>query len=140
MARYDESDLLLTDDGDILINERGDFALVDKNDYVSQSVRNRVVSSDPEWSDHVADDICANMEDMIGMPNNPDTAKMGIERISDSLTRYGLVDRGDMYIRPVPISRYILSYFVFIKTPYDDKTVGFEIQLNLETGVAVRSG
>jgi hypothetical protein len=141
MARYDDSDLMFTDDGDIVINERGDFALVNKNEYVEQTSRDLLRTSDPDWQDYDVNitEIGANMEDLIGMPNNPDTAKMGIDRISAALTRYSLVNREDIFIKPVPLSRYIIMFFVFIKTPHEETPIGFQISFNLESGVTVRS-
>lgn len=138
MARYDESDLMFSEEGDLVITDRGDFSLVNKNPYVEQSARHRVRTSDPDWYDPDTNEIGANLEDLIGFPNNPDTARQGIDRISDSLTKGGLIDRQDILIKPVPISRYMIAFFVFIQTPHEGTSIGFQIMFNLETGVTVR--
>lgn len=139
MARYDESDLMFSVDGDLVITERGDFALVNKNPYVEQSARHRIRTSDPDWFDPDTTEIGANLEDLIGMPNNRETALLSIERITNCLTQHGLIDKQDIYIRPVPLSRYIIALFVFIQTPHDGESIGFQITFNLETGVTIRS-
>lgn len=139
MARYDESDLMFSADGDLVITDRGDFALVNKNPYVEQSARHRIRTSDPDWFDPDTTDIGANLEDLIGMPNNRETALLSIERITACLTQNGLIDTQDIYIRPVPLSRYVIALFVFIQTPHDGASIGFQITFNLETGVTIRS-
>lgn len=139
MARYDESDLMFTEDGDFAIGERGDFLLVDKNEYVAQSARHRIRTSDPDWFDHEVEEIGANLEDLIGMGNNPETARLGIERITNSLTNTSLIDRQDLLIKPIPLSRYMISFFVFITTPFEENPIGFQIMFNLENGVTIRS-
>lgn len=138
MARYDESDLMFSIDGDLVISDTGDLSLVNKNEYIEQSARHRVRTSDPDWFDPNMQDIGANLEDLIGMPNNPETARLAIERVTDSLTGGGLIDKQDIYIRPVPVSRYIIALFLFIQTPFEGKPIGFHITFNLETGVTVR--
>lgn len=139
IARYDESDFMFSEDGDLVIGERGDFLLVDKNEYIAQSSRHRIRTSDPDWFDHEVKEIGANLEDLIGMGNNPDTARLGIERITDCLTKTSLIDREDLLIKPVPLSRYVITFFVFITTPFAGEPIGFQIIFNLENGVVVRS-
>jgi hypothetical protein len=139
MARYDGVDLKLSEDGD-LVFEHGDIALVRKQEFVAQSSRNRIKTSDPDWYDYKIDNIGANLEDLLGMPNNPDTARLGIDKIREALTSDGLIDGEDVYIRPVPIGRYVIGFFVFIRTEYDGQPLQFEILLNLESGVIIKDG
>lgn len=141
MARYDGTDLKLTPDGDLAI-ERGDLATVTKQQYIAQSARNRIKITDPEWVDYQIDAIGANLEDLIGLPNSPETASLGVEKIGDCLTKDGLLDTDDIYVRPVPVSRSVLVFYVFIRIPvneFEDETLGFEVLFNLETGLTIRS-
>ena len=138
MARYDGTDLRLSEDGDLVI-ERGDLSTVTKQEFITQSARNRVKISDPDWYDYAIENIGANLEDLLGKPNNPDTARQGIEKIGEALTRDGLIDGEDLYIRPVPIGRYVIGFFVFIRTDDVAKPLFFEVLFNLESGLTIRS-
>lgn len=137
MARYDGTDLRLTEDGDLVI-ERGDLSTVTKQEFVSQTARNRLKTSDPDWFDHVVDHIGANLEDLLGMPNNPDTARLGIDKIGEVLTKDGLIDTDDLYIKPVPVGRYVIGFFVFIRVDDVGKPLFFEVLFNLDTGLTLR--
>lgn len=137
MAKYNLSDLQLTEDGDFVI-ENNDLALVRKQKYVIQSVRNRLKVSDPDWWDYQLSQIGANLEDIQGMPNNPDTAKLGIKLIGKSLTQDGLIDQEDLYIQPTPINKDVILFFIYVNQEYEGKPIGFEVAFNLHTGLAVR--
>jgi hypothetical protein len=137
MAKYDKVDLKLTEDGDLVI-EKGDLALVRKQEFINQSARNRVKTNDPEWPDYQGIAIGANFEDLRGKPNTIETAREGVEKLTDCLTRDGLIDPEDLYIQPVPIDRKTIVFFVFINSPYEAEPTGFQVKLNLDTGVAIR--
>lgn len=139
MGRYDGSDLMFTEDGDIVIGENGDFALVHDRQFVEQSSRNRLKVSDPDWFDFDMQEIGANLEDLIGRPNSIETAREGVERISKALTRNDLISREDLYIRPVPLTKYVIQFFVYIQTSQEGDPIGFAVSFNLESGVAIRS-
>jgi hypothetical protein len=139
MAKYSGMDLKLTADGDLVIGS-GDLAIVQKQEYIAQSARNRIRIADPEWIDYQIDEIGANLEDLNGLPNNPETASLGVQKIGTCLTKDGLLDVKDVYIRPVPVSRSIIAFYVFIRIPGADAgTLGFEVLFNLETGLTIRS-
>lgn len=137
MARYDGTDLRLTEDGDLVI-ERGDLSTVTKQEFVKQTARNRIKTSDPDWYDYIIDEIGANLEDLLGRPNNPETARLGIEKIGEALTKDGLVDTDDIYIKPVPVGRYVIGFFIFIRVDDVGQPLFFEVLFNLDTGLTVR--
>ncbi len=139
MSRYEGSDLRFSDEGDLVITSDGDFDLVHKKEFIEQSSRHRMRTSDPDWFDYDVSDIGANLEDLIGWPNNPDTAREGISRIMSCLTKDGLISHDDIYIRPVPIEKYVLVFFIFIDIEQGESPITFNIMFNLETGIVVRS-
>lgn len=138
MAKYDKVDLGLSEDGDLILSD-GDFLLAQNQGYVIQSVRNRIRTSDPEWIDYIETDIGANMEDLRGLPNTPETAQLGAQAIGKALTRDGLIDGEDIYIKPTPISKDVLIFFVFINLENNGQPIGFEVSLNLHSGIEIRS-
>ncbi len=100
-----------------------------------QTIKIRLISSDPDVPDIKEKDFCANLEDLIGLPNTIETAKIGVDQITRSLTHDQLVSFEDLYVRPVPLSQSMITFYVLVK---DDNTViSFEAQLNLEEGVTI---
>lgn len=137
MGKYDYTDLELTPEGDLNIVD-GDFRLVRNQEYVAQTVKHRIKINDPEWYDHEIELIGSNLEDLRGKPNTFETAQEGVKRISQSLTRDSLIDSDDLFIKPVPLSKDILLFFVYINIELDGKPIGFEVNFNLSSGQTVR--
>ncbi len=137
MAKYDKTDLALSSDGDLVI-EKGDFKVARKQEYINQSIYNRVRSNDPDWYDYTGREICANLEDLRGKPNSVETATEGARRISNCITKHGLVDVDDLYIEPTPMSKAEIVFFVFVNLPYNATPIGFEILMNLDSGAKIR--
>lgn len=94
--------------------------------------------NDPDWNDYKVEEIGANLEDLIGLPNTVETAKEGVRRITSCLIKDGLLDRNDLFIKPVPINKYTIAYFVYMNVGNGDP-IGFELHFNLENGVVLRS-
>jgi hypothetical protein len=58
--------------------------------------------------------------------------------ITTALTRDGLIDTEDLYIKPVPMDRDTLVFFVFINSPWDSDPLGFEVTFGLNSGVSIK--
>ena len=141
-------DLYMTEDGDISLepisyynfdnevheNPRRIREIADKESMM-QTVRVRLMSSDPDVPDIKYTDFCANLEDLIGMPNTVETANLGIDMITRSLTFDNLVAKNDLYVRPTPTNNTEIAFFVLIKDEKD--VIVFEVLLNLEDGVRI---
>lgn len=139
MARTNVSDLMLTEDGDLFVDVKtNDLAVVQKQSYIAQTARNLIKITDPEWIDYQIEDIGANLEDLIGQPNTQETAIEGIQRIVGVLTMGGLLTTDEIYVKPVPVSRQYIAFYVFIKIPDVAQPLGFEVLFNLATGVEIR--
>lgn len=132
-------DLAWSEEGDLVLGKGNDFAVVTNAPYEAQIARIRLMVTDPEWQDFQANEIGANMEDLLGLPNTPETARMGIRQITECLTRDGLFQEEQIFIKPIPTSKYIIQFFVFIYSEYASEPIGFQLSFNLESGVMVRS-
>ena len=131
---------------DFKIDARGDLVLGSAdNRYMAetsgveslmQTVKVRIMSSDPDVPDSLFTDFCANLEDLIGMPNTYETAELGMSKIRQSLTIDGLVSGEDLFIRPTVVSKEMIAFFVFIKKE-GIGTMYLEVLLNLEVGVQI---
>lgn len=141
----------MTEDGDIELDKTFiDFNQYDSNkprmenknvkliydrESLLQTIKVRLLSSDPDVRDIKSKGFCANLEDLIGLPNTVETAKMGVDKITTSLTFDDLVSFEDLYVRPVPLDSSTITFFVLVK---DDNTIiSFEARLNLEDGVTI---
>ena len=151
MTNTNKSDFFITEDGDIELRrtylsfdnkepdvpllENRNIKLIHGRESLLQTIRIRLISSDPDVPDVKAKDFCANLEDLIGLPNTVETAKLGVEMITRALTFDKLVSYEDLYVRPVPLNQSTITFFVLVK---DDNTViSFEALLNLEEGVTI---
>ena len=151
MTKTSKKDFFITEDGDIEFNrtflsfgeanrdeplaEKSNVKMVRDRESLLQTIRIRLISSDPDVPDIKEKDFCANLEDLIGLPNTIETAQKGVEQITRSLTYDQLVSFDDLYIRPVPLSQSTITFYVLVK---DDNTViSFEATLNLEEGVTI---
>ena len=135
MGRLDEFDIELTDDGDLKLDTfEKDFNVVSENDYISQQVKIRVKSVNPDW---FFDDLGADMVQLLGMPNTKDTAQKGISLIRNCLTYDRFLTNDDVYIKPMPLDVDNVSFFLFIKTPFSDKPLSFEVAVALSAGINI---
>lgn len=107
---------------------------VSKDSSMMQTVKIRLMSSDPDVKDINTKGFCANLEDLLGMANTEETARLGIEKITKSLTFDGLVKNDQLYIRPTPTREDEIKFYILIRTE-GDTVLGFEVFLNLEGGV-----
>lgn len=137
MTRTKGRDFKLTSNGDIEF-VREEERLNECTDYVSlmQTIKVRVMSSDPDVIDPIETDFCANLEDLIGLPNTMETAQAGVDKITRALTFDGLVAHEDLYIRPTPVNKSMMVFFVFVKKE-DGENMYFEVIINLEVGVSI---
>jgi len=132
MDRLYENDIGLTVDGDLDLD--GDFTIVSENDYIKQQVNIRVKTINPDW---FYDDLGADMEQLLGKPNTKITAEKGISLIRKSLTYDGFLDNDSVYIKPMPLDVDNVSFFLFIRTPFTDKPLSFEVAVALSAGINI---
>ena len=133
MRRYSVSDFELSSSGDLIL-ENGDIKLTSGDDYIIQQITNRLSRSNPEW---FHDSIHADLEDLLGMPNNNETALMGMFKISDALTHDGFISEDDIYIESTPVSQYEIIFILFVRGQ-EEGTIVFEIDLDLSGEVSIR--
>lgn len=135
MGRIDEYDIELTDDGDLNLDFfNKEFTVVSENDYISQQVKIRVKTVNSDW---FFDDLGADMEQLLGQPNTIGTAEKGISLIRNCLTYDNFLTNDDIYIKPMPTDVDNVSFFLFIKTPFTEKPLSFEIAVALSAGVNI---
>lgn len=134
MPRYNRTDLRLTPDGDLVLTDTGDLALVDQMEYQRQQVINRLKSIQVDW---IYDHIGADLEDLLGMENRPETAELFKAKVKEALTMDGFLTEADIYMEVVPTNRQTLVLFLFVNSPFAEEPLGFEVGLDLAAGATV---
>lgn len=128
-------DLMLTEDGDLVVADNGDLQTVDGAAFIIQSIRNRLKSVSTDW---FYDHIGADLIDFLGRPNTRETGNMITERVIETLTFDGLVSPDNLFIKAVPTDYSTITLFVFVKLDEMDSPVGFQVDLNLDSGATVK--
>ena len=111
---YDAVDTKWSLNGDLAIGKDGDIAdtSYDVLRSLRQEVRTRVRSSLEDWELHP--NLGSDLDEIIGLPNNRDTAETGKARIIESLVRDNFMSEGDIKIKYVPVDRHRLLYILTI--------------------------
>lgn len=127
-------DIALSFDGDLVFGDY-DLAVVKDGDYLKQQAVNRIKSIRVDWRyDHIG----ADMEELIGQVNSFDTAKGGQDKIMAALMFDDLFSPADIYIRPVPLDKSVLIYFIFINSLYWEEPYLLIAEVDLQGEVTVR--
>lgn len=135
MARYDTTDLKLTEDGDFALGEDGDLALVLENELIEQNIRIPMKTANPDWE---SDPIGADMEDLIGLENTKETAELGKTQIMNAFMATEFFEEGDIWIEATPTSTSTIMFFVFVNSPFAETPLVYEVELDLGFGSTTR--
>jgi hypothetical protein len=111
------NDLRWTWDGDISINTMGDLEDTSTTNLGSflQEVHTRIKSVLYDWALHPY--IGSSISEIIGEPNNRETAEDGKTRIIMSLTKDGFCEQERIRVRYMPISQNMILFNVLINVP-----------------------
>jgi len=109
------TDLYWTLDGDFAFGEEGDLKDTSFDVYRSlfQEVRTRCRSASKDWALHLT--LGANIDEVIGMPNNKGTAEEGKTRIIAALVQGGFLPRRAIRVRYLPMGRHRLLYDITVE-------------------------
>ena len=135
-------DLYWTLDGDFALGMDGDLKDTSYDNLRSlfQEIRTRVRSAFKDWAVHP--NLGANLESLLGRPNNRMTAEEGKANIIAALVQGGFLKRDSIQIRYMPIGRHKLTYSVSVRVfiPETGQTRMLKSQLlydTLEGGLTV---
>lgn len=111
---YDNIDLLWTLNGDLAPGKDGDIADTSHDVLKSfrQEIRTRVRSALEDWEMHP--EIGADLDEIIGEPNNKQTAEKGKSRIIDSLIRDNFMSETDIKVKYVPVDQNRILYILTV--------------------------
>ena len=123
------NDLRWTWNGDIVIGPNGDIGDTKVHGLLSfvQEIKTRCRSELYDWKMHPH--LGANMSDLIGRPNNRETAETGKARLHSALTRDGFIASRLIEILYTPTGRHHILYRLTVNVP--DYGKDEQIQLNL---------
>lgn len=134
MRDYRVLDLRWTDSGDITIGLDGDLGDTSRHSLLSflQEVKTRVRSELYDWN--LQPHIGASLIDLVGEPNDRETAEEGKTRIIAALTKDNLVDAGALTVLYIPTGLHHLLYRINIRLPdlQPDQLISISVLLDVE--------
>lgn len=131
MPRYNKTDLDLSKDGDLTIDETGDLALSFDEDCAKDDISVRLLTQNPDWYDYPS--IGADLDEMIGEPNDRKTAEEIIKRIRACLTMYNLIPASDLDVVAIPVSQDEVLFYIAITSV--GRKINTAIKFNYELGI-----
>lgn len=118
-------DFKLTLNGDIELTN-GDIADIKDKSLLVQHAISRLKSVKIDW---FKDNIGADMEELIGLPNTRETGDLGKDKIIKAMTEDELFKEGEVEVSIYPVSKTSIAYNVaFDKAPYGK----FELNATLD--------
>ena len=126
-------DLYWTLDGDLAIGEDGDLRDTSFDSLRStwQEMRTRIRSSLRDWAIHPR--LGANLERLLGEPNNRETAEEGKARIVNALALEGFLPRSAIEVRYLPVSVTELVFAIRVMVPTESGSRYLEAQVLYDT-------
>ena len=117
MRPFRVSDLKWTWGGDLALNHQGDLGYTSDNALRSflQEVRTRLQSELYDWK--LQPHIGASMVDLIGEPNNKETAELGRTKIIASLVKDDLVAASSISVKYMPVDQCHILYRITLTLP-----------------------
>lgn len=129
-------DFAITFGGDLSQSTTKSLDIVKKDGLKFQNARCRVQSVQSDW---YMDNVGANLESLIGLPNEADTVELGKNLIIASLTEHGLYKPDELYLEIEDISATTLRYLVYLKTE-DRRARLLHVTVDALEGVTVEKG
>lgn len=103
IANYDSIDLAWTWDGDLVLDDLGDIKDTQSN-YLTALVDTIQAVVKSETNDWEKDPMLgANLSEFQGEPNTKETGRTIEDRIKIALTSQNIIQRGDIFVKVVPV-------------------------------------
>lgn len=113
-TNYDNVDIHFNTSGDISIQSAHvKMTDLDQIDYIKDQIRISVQSHTGEWQYDLG--CGSNISDLIGEPNNKDTAELIKSRIISNLVSRGIVKQSDLEVTVIPIDIHSVLLGVTVK-------------------------
>ena len=108
-----------------------DASLIEGDQQSLQLIKSRLMTENPDWN--LYPEIGADLTDLIGMRNTPETAEVGINLIRRSLTRDRAFNEEDLEIDAAPVGPRTLLFSILLKR--NQNILRYTGTLNLSLGV-----
>lgn len=103
-------------DGDLKIRNN-DIDLAYDREVDKQEAVDRLNTNNPDWYNHYL--VGADLEDLRGMDQKPETAELGKRKIINSFTHDKKFGRNNIYIESIPTAMDEITYFIFLNKGTD---------------------
>lgn len=111
-----------------------DLEVVHSEDSELQLIKSRLQTDNPDWRNYP--NIGANLSDLIGEVNSPETASKGIELIKRALTYDEVFSEEDLEVQAIPVSAEQLMFDIrlFRENRYLRYPVLFDFNVGIMNG------
>jgi len=133
MRNPKQIDLRWTWAGDLVIGQDGDIKDTSENELLSfaQEVQTRVRSGLYDWA--LQPHIGAGLVDLIGEPNNRETAEAGKTKLISALIKDSFLDASRINIKYMPVGNSKLIYRIKLSVPDTTEDVIFTLTTLVDT-------
>ena len=125
-------DFELSTDGDLIISE-SDLSVVEDTGFYIQLASNRIKSISKDW---FKDNIGSDLEEVLGMPNTQDNAKIGEDKIRQALIFDNTFTEENVRIKSYPTSKNSIGFEVSI-TKHPFGSFFLRVSLDLVKGIMI---
>jgi len=133
MAQYDEIDILVDASGDLVLDSSKNFKFANSRETLQQDIAFRAQTEFDDFEPHP--EAGADLQALLGEPNNRENAELGEKKLFTSLTKDGRIVSQDLRVKAVPIAMNTIAIYTFVNSSNDDVNVFTAAVLNYENGI-----
>lgn len=134
MATYTEVDMKIDASGDLVLDGGLNFKMATSRETLQQDIMFRARTEADDFGPHP--NVGADLQSLVGEPNNRENASRAEKNLYMSLTRDGRVSSRDLRVKAVPISMGSIAVYTFVSSATEDVNIYTAAVLNYENGVS----
>jgi len=105
-------DLYFTEDGDIALSTSGDIAITQSESRnISQQIYIRVMTDLGDFTTYP--NLGSRLNNLMGMPQSPETGQAGVALIKDALKRDGLFEGRELTVKAIPTGNQTIRFDIY---------------------------
>lgn len=134
MATYIEVDMKVDASGDLVLDGGLNFKMATPRETLQQDIMFRARTEANDFYPHP--EAGANLQSLVGEPNNKENAAQAEKLLYLSLTRDGRIVNTDLRIKAVPISMSSIAVYTFVSSSTENVNIYTAAVLNYEAGLS----
>jgi len=125
-------DLYFTEDGDIALSTSGDIAITQSESRnISQQIYIRVMTDLGDFITYP--NLGSRLDNLMGMPQSPETGQVGVALVMDALKRDGLFVGRELTVKAIPTGSQTIRFDIYT---FVDNQNSLVLSVEQDLGVA----